>query len=394
MSFLNNNINKITEYPFNRLRNLLSREKIKRKNIKILDLSIGQPYHKFPIFVKNILAKENKKWSLYPPVKGIPILRKAYLDWLKSRFSLDTQFFGDENILPLSGTREGLFSISLVLSVKQIIVPNPFYQVYLGASLFQNLPLVFMNTGIKENYLLDLDKLENTIKKKVSLIYFCNPSNPQGKCASANYLKKLLNLARKYKSILVIDECYTDIYTEKKPVGGIQVCQEAGKCLSNVLIFHSLSKRSNVPGLRSGFVVGDQNIINLFTKLRSYSAPTMPLPIQILSAKLWSDERHVQKSRYDYNIKFNYADKVLSSYDCYNRPEAGFYLWMNVGNGEQFTTELYKKFNIKVMPGKYLSYGTTNNPGKKYIRVSLVHDNSKSKEAINKIAKQLKCFQS
>ena len=171
MSFLNSNINRISEYPFNRLRNLISQENIKIKNTKVLDLSIGQPHHSFPMFVKDILIKENAKWNLYPPVRGTAILRQAYLDWLRKRFGLDTEFFGDENILPLSGTREGLFSISLVLAVKQIIVPNPFYQVYLGASLFQNLPLIFMNTGIKENYLLDLDKLESKIKKKVSLIY-------------------------------------------------------------------------------------------------------------------------------------------------------------------------------------------------------------------------------
>ncbi|MBV69022.1 MAG: succinyldiaminopimelate transaminase [Pelagibacterales bacterium] len=392
MNYLNKNINKISEYPFNRLRKLLSKEKKSNKN-KILDLSIGQPYHKFPPFVKNILVKENPKWSLYPPIKGLPILRSEYLKWLKRRFNLKSAFFGDENILPLSGTREGLFSISLVLSVEQIIVPNPFYQVYLGASLFQNLPVAFMNAGIKENYLFDLDRLRNKIKKKTSLVYFCNPSNPQGKCASASYLKSLINIVRRYKSILVLDECYTDIYTEKKPVGGMEVCQETGKTLKNILIFHSLSKRSNVAGLRSGFVVGDRNIINLFSKLRSYSAPTIPLPIQILSAKLWSDERHVNESRKNYNIKFNYADKVLSSYNCYKRPEAGFYLWMNVGNGEQFAKELYKNFDIKVMPGKYLSVESKNSPGKEYVRISLVHSNTKSKEALNKIAKQLKCFQ-
>ena len=392
MSFLNNNINKISEYPFTRLRKLLSTENLSNKN-NILDLSIGQPYHKFPLFVKSVLAKENIKWGLYPPIRGLPILRNSYLKWLKKRFNVKSFFFGNENILPLSGTREGLFSISLVLSVKQIIVPNPFYQVYLGSSLFQNLPISFMNTNIKENYLLDIDNLRNKIKKTPSLIYFCNPSNPQGKCASANYLKELIDVVRRYKSILVLDECYTDIYTQKKPVGGIEVCQEAGKSLKNVLIFHSLSKRSNVAGLRSGFVVGDKKIINLFSKLRSYSAPTIPLPIQILSAKLWSDERHVNESRENYNIKFNYADKILSSYNCYSRPEAGFYLWMNVGNGEKFTKELYKNFNIKVMPGKYLSVGASNNPGKKFVRVSLVHSNLKSKEAINKIAKQLKCFQ-
>ena len=171
MNYLNKNINKISEYPFNRLRKLLSKEKKSNKN-KILDLSIGQPYHKFPPFVKNILVKENPKWSLYPPIKGLPILRSEYLKWIKRRFNLKSAFFGDENILPLSGTREGLFSISLVLSVEQIIVPNPFYQVYLGASLFQNLPVAFMNAGIKENYLFDLDRLRNKIKKKLLWFIF------------------------------------------------------------------------------------------------------------------------------------------------------------------------------------------------------------------------------
>ena len=176
-------------------------------------------------------------------------------------------------------------------------------------------------------------------------------------------------------------------------MGGIQVCQENGKSLKNILIFHSLSKRSNLAGLRSGFVVGDKNILKLFSKLRGYSAPTIPLPIQTLSAKLWSDEKHVEESRKNYNIKFNYADKVLGPFNCYRRPEAGFYLWMNVGNGERFAKELYKNFNLKVMPGKYLSEGKKNNPGKAFVRVSLVHSNNKSKEAINKIARQLKCFQ-
>ena len=166
MSYLNQNINKFSEYPFTRLRNLLSKD-IKTKETKILDLSIGQPHHKFPSFVKKILSEENSKWSLYPPVKGLPVLRNAYLKWLHRRFNLKRSFFNDENILPLSGTREGLFSISLALSAKQIIVPNPFYQVYLGASLFNNLPLVFMNTGQEENYLLDLEKLQNKIKIKL-----------------------------------------------------------------------------------------------------------------------------------------------------------------------------------------------------------------------------------
>ena len=160
----------------------------------------------------------------------------------------------------------------------------------------------------------------------------------------------------------------------------MEVCQETEENLKNILIFHSLSKRSNVAGLRSGFVVGDKNIINLFSKLRGYSAPTIPLPIQILSAKLWSDERHVQESRKNYNIKFNYADKVLSQYNCYKRPDAGFYLWMNVGNGEKFTKELYKNFNLKLCQESTYQKDKKNNPGKEYVRISLVHSNAKSRK--------------
>lgn len=388
MHYLNNSIEKISEYPFSRLRNLLLEVECHTKE-KALDLSIGQPYHSFPSFVKTTLLKENSKWGLYPPISGIPSLRSSYIKWLKKRFELKKLFFDSDNVMPLSGTREGLFSLSLVLLVKQIIVPNPFYQVYLGASLFQNLPIVLMNTTAKENYLPELDKIEFSLKKNPSLIYFCNPSNPQGKCASEEYLKKLVFIVRKYNSILALDECYTDIYTDKKPVGGIEVCEKSRKGLKNVLIFHSLSKRSNVAGLRSGFVVGDKKIIDLFKKLRSYSAPTIPLPIQILSAKLWADEKHVKESRALYKKKFDYADKKLSEHSFYKRPDAGFYLWLKVGNGVDFTKSLYQKHALKVMPGKFLAIGKTDNPGNSFVRISLVHNFVKCKKAIDKISKQI-----
>ena len=393
MKHLNKNIEKISEYPFKRLRDLLAEVKNKNKKVETLDLSIGQPYHKFPNFVKETLIKENSAWSKYPPLNGIPSLRKSYMSWLKKRFNLQNSFYGEENILPLSGTREGLFSISLVLLIKQIIIPNPFYQVYLGASLFRNLPIVLMNAGLNEDYMLNLEKVEKHIKENISLIYFCNPSNPQGKIASERYLKKLIFLVRKYNSILVLDECYTDIYTNKKPVGGMQICDSAKVGLKNILIFHSLSKRSNVAGIRSGFVIGDDQIISLFSKLRSYSAPTIPLPIQTLSSKLWSDENHVKKSRDLYKIKFDYADKVLSKYSFYKRPDAGFYLWLNVGNGEKFAKSLYEKFSLKVMPGNFLAKGKKENPGNNFVRISLVHSVTKCKDAIDKIEKQIRCIQ-
>ena len=171
---------------------------------------------------------------------------------------------------------------------------------------------------------------------------------------------------------------YRHLY-KKKPVGGMQICDSTKIGLKNILIFHSLSKRSNVAGLRSGFVIGDEKIISLFSKLRSYSAPTIPLPIQTLSAKLWSDENHVKKSRDLYKIKFDYADKVLSKYSFYKRPDAGFYLWLNVGNGEKFAKSLYENFSIKVMPGNFLAKGKKENPGNNFVRISLVHSVTKQR---------------
>ena len=386
---LNSNISKLSDYPFERLRLLL--EKIMPKDIsKITDLSIGQPYHKVPSFIKTTILKESNKWNLYPPILGIKDLRDAYKNWLKRRFNLKELFF-EEDIVPLSGTREGLFSIALTLNINNIVVPNPFYQAYLGATVFQKSAIKFLGKPNENNPFYDLAELEKNLQEKDSLIYFCSPSNPQGKIASFDYIKKLIKLIRKYRAVLIIDECYSDIYYQEIPQGAIKVCEELGKGLKNILIFHSLSKRSNVAGMRSGFVVGDKNIINLFKKIRSYGAPSMPLPIQLASVRLWNDDEHVYKNINKYKKKINYANSILSKYRLYEKPEAGFYLWINVKNGESFTKELFKKYYIKVMPGEYLAKGNKKNPGKEYVRVALVENYVTSKFAIDKIAEFLKC---
>ena len=386
---LNSNISKLSDYPFERLRLLL--EKIMPKDIsKITDLSIGQPYHKVPSFIKTTILKESNKWNLYPPILGIKDLRDAYKNWLKRRFNLKELFF-EENIVPLSGTREGLFSIALTLNINNIVVPNPFYQAYLGATVFQKSAIKFLGKPNENNSFYDLAELEKNLQEKDSLIYFCSPSNPQGKIASFDYIKKLIKLIRKYRAVLIIDECYSDIYYQEIPQGAIKVCEELGEGLKNILIFHSLSKRSNVAGMRSGFVVGDKNIINLFKRIRSYGAPSMPLPIQLASVRLWNDDEHVYKNINKYKKKINYANSIFSKYRLYEKPEAGFYLWINVKNGESFTKELFKKYYIKVMPGEYLAKGNKKNPGKEYVRVALVENYITSKFAIDKIAEVLKC---
>ena len=202
MRKLNQKIKNLSDYPFDRLRELLSKV-ILPENSRVIDLSIGQPYHDIPSFVKSTILNAGEKWHLYPPIAGIKDLRAAYLGWLKRRFKLDKNFFS-EDILPLSGTREGLFSVVLTLNINNIIVPNPFYQAYLGASLFQNLNIKYLGSDNANNSFFDLEDLEKNLKGKRSLVYFCSPSNPQGKVASFLYIKKLINLVRKHSDIETI----------------------------------------------------------------------------------------------------------------------------------------------------------------------------------------------
>ncbi len=385
MILINENINNLAEYPFDRLRNLL--KKIENKS-HITDLSIGQPMHKTPNIVRESIYKEKDKWNLYPPLAGIDVLQKSYLNWIQCRFNID-KFFNEKNIIPLSGTREGLFSIAMSLNAQKILLPNPFYQVYLGASLFNNRRKKFLTCKESNDFLVDLKELKIAIKNKPSLVYFCSPSNPQGKIANYDYLEELIKIVRHYNSILVVDECYIDIFYNKIPTGTLEVCYKLGKSLKNILVFHSLSKRSNAAGLRSGYLIGDEKIISCYKKLRSYSAPTIPIPLQIASAELWKDQNHVKKNRSLYKKKIIYANKVFSNYSFYKPPEAGFFLWLKVKNGEKFTKSLFAKYAIKVMPGEYLAFGKKDNPGKNYVRIALVHQEKKNNEALFKISKLL-----
>ena len=277
----------------------------------------------------------------------------------------------------------------LSINTKQICLPNPFYQVYLGPSLLDNTQKSFLISNEDNNFLFDLKKLNLFLQNNPSLVYFCSPSNPQGKIASYEYIFELLKIVRFYNSVLIVDECYIDIFYDKVPTGALEVCYKTGKSLSNILIFHSLSKRSNAAGLRSGFLIGDAKIINCYRKFRSYSAPTIPIPIQLASAELWKNKKHVLDNRKLYKKKVKYADKVFKDYDYYNSPEAGFFLWLKVKDGENFTKQLYSKYAIKVMPGEYLAYGKNNNPGKEYVRIALVHTQTKNNKGLNKIAKLL-----
>ena len=383
MVLLNRNIQNLPDYPFDKLRGLLGTTKV---NTKVIDMSIGQPMHPVPSFIKEIIYRGQDKWNNYPPLAGITALQISYLRWLENRFNVSS-FFDEQNILPLSGTKEGLFSVAMALNIQKICLPNPFYQAYLAASLFDNIKKSFLLCNIDNDFLIDFKKLKLSLENNPSLVYFCSPSNPQGKIASYEYLEELIKIVRFYNSVLIVDECYTDIFYDKVPVGTIEVCEKLGNSLNNVLIFHSLSKRSNVAGLRSGYLIGDAKILKCFRKLRSYTAPTIPIPIQLASAELWRDERHVINNRELYKRKVKYSDKVFKNYISYCAPEAGFFLWLKVKDGERFTKKLYSKYAVKVMPGQYLASGKKDNPGKKYVRVALVHQEKKNNIGLEKISK-------
>ena len=267
MNLLNIKIKNLPDYPFDRLRSLLSNV---QENSEVIDMSIGQPMHNVPHFIKDIIYNEKDKWNAYPPLSGIPALQDSYLDWLKNRFKVD-KFF-DEKILFHYQVQRGLVFNCYDIKHKTNMLTQPFLSGIFGPSLLDNIQKSFLISNEDNNFLFDLKKLKLLLQNNPSLVYFCSPSNPQGKIASYEYIFELIKIVRFYNSVLIVDECYIDIFYEKVPTGALEVCYKTGKSLSNILIFHSLSKRSNAAGLRSGFLIGDAKIINCYRKFRSYSA--------------------------------------------------------------------------------------------------------------------------
>ena len=372
----NENLELLNDYPFQRLNDLLKGIETP-KDKKELILSIGEPQHKPPKFVKEIINKNYIKWAKYPPTLGMDKLNIASINWVKRRFKLTKDMVNyKDNIVQLAGTREGLFNIALALNPRKknnlkpaILIPDPFYQVYAGASRISGADLVFVSSLKENNFIPAFSNVDKKTLSRTSLIYVCSPSNPEGASLKLEDWKDLIFLARNNNSTLVVDECYTDIYSDIPPMGALEACEKLNTNISNIISFHSLSKRSNLPGLRSGFAVGDKNIITNFKKLRHYCAGQQPIPIQEAATALWDDDDHAEKNRQKYKKKFQLAKSIFKKDYGFYIPDGGFYLWLNVGNGEKITQELWRKEGIKVMPGSYLSKAKTSEA---YIRVALV----------------------
>lgn len=364
----------LPEYAFPRLRTLLDHH---RPGGEPIAMTIGDPCHAIPGFVGPILQAHLAEFGRYPPNDGSPELLSAIAGWIRLRYGAD---LGPDRIMALNGTREGLFDACLALcpEVKRgqqpvVLIPNPFYQPYAAGALAVGAEPVFVPAGAATGFLPDYAALAPAVLDRVGLAYICSPANPQGAVASRDYLADLLGLAEKHDFVLLSDECYSEIWRDHAPVGALQVADEIGADPERVVVMNSLSKRSNLAGLRSGFVAGGIEAIRRFRQLRAYGGAPLPLPVQQVSAKAWSDEAHVEANRALYQEKFRAADRVFSGLQGYQAPAGGFFLWLPVEDGEEAALKLWRETGVRVLPGAYLAREVAGqNPGKGYIRVAMV----------------------
>lgn len=382
---LNEALERLADYPFARLATLLSAA-TPPAGVPPLAMSVGEPQHAPPAFLAEILAAHAGSWNRYPPVGGTPEFREACAAWLQRRFSLPAGMVDPAHILPVSGTREALFLVAELVvdhqrpganQVPAVALPDPFYAPYEGAAVMAGAEPVFLPAGPATGFLPDLDALaaDAALLARLRLLYLCTPTNPQGAVASRDYLDRAIGLARTHGFVLVADECYAEIYDREPPVGVLEVAAARdGRSLDNILVFHSLSKRSNAAGLRSGFVAGDPGLIAAFSRLRSHSAAGMPLPIQAASAALWADDAHVAANRDLYRAKFDAAEAALAGRFGFRRPEGGFFLWLDVGDGEAAARRLWAEAGIRTLPGAYITRLPQPEIGRRWLRVALVHD--------------------
>lgn len=368
-------------YPFEKLRQL--KEGLSpRSGLDHIALSVGEPQHHVPDFISDTIVENIDEVMKYPTTVGLPELRQAISGWLIARFGLDPKVIDPEaHILPVSGTREALFSFAQALIDSSqnpvVLMPNPFYQIYEGAALLAGAEPHYLNTLEQNQFLPDFDSVSESLWRRCQLIYICNPGNPTGAVMDLDQLKKLIALANRYNFVIASDECYSEIYFEENspPPSLLEAAQELGNDrFQNCIVFHSLSKRSNAPGLRSGFVAGDAKIIAAFKKYRSYHGCTLPLPTQRASIVAWSDEDHVIENRMAYRQKFEAVGKVLAESWPVSVPQASFYLWPKTPISDTgFAGGLFTQEHITVLPGQFLSRQSNGiNPGENRVRIALV----------------------
>ncbi len=394
---VNPDLDKLFAYPFVRLERLLATNR-PPANLAPISLTIGEPRHAPPAAVLAELAAAQAGYGSYPMALGLSELRDACVAWLQRRYALpDGMLDPDQHVLPVSGTREALFAFAQAVvdrtqAKPKVLLPNPFYQIYEGAALLAGAEPVYLATRADTGWLPDLDAVEAATWRDCQLLYLCSPGNPTGAVMDEAYLARALALADKYDFVIAADECYAELYLDEAqpPPGILQVCANTGRQdLRRVVAFHSLSKRSNVPGLRSGFVAGDADIMRAFLLYRTYHGCAMPLPAQAASVVAWRDDKHVRENRALYREKFARVVPLLAPVLDFAAPTATFYLWVDTGvDDEVFTKALHAQQNVRVLPGQYLSRGEGHdNPGRNKVRISLVASVDECVEAAQRIRK-------
>ena len=373
---MNPDLERLHPYPFEKLKLLF--KDLPASDKSPIALSIGEPKHPSPDFVQQVLGDNTALLSRYPTTAGIPELSDAIASWLKRRFHLQ-DIDPASQVLPVNGTREALFSFTQAVVDRQrqplVLMPNPFYQIYEGATLLAGGEPMYLpctdDTGLQP----DFDAVSEDTWIRTQLLFICTPGNPTGATLTKAQLKALIQLADKYDFVIASDECYSEIYRDKPPAGLLQACAELGRDdYRRCVVFHSLSKRSNLPGLRSGFVAGDSEILKGFLRYRTYHGCAMPIHHQLASIAAWNDETHVEKNRALYREKFDAVLDILGGPLKVSAPAAGFYLWPKTPiSDEEFAQRLQAEQNVTVLPGRYLSRTVNGkNPGKNRVRMALV----------------------
>ncbi len=391
---MNPHLNALHPYPFEKLATLNQGVTANKEKAHIA-LSIGEPKHATPHFIQEALLRHLHGLTQYPTTKGLPELRQACADWLSHRFKIPAAAINAETqVLPVNGTREALFS--LVQAVVDpcerpiVVMPNPFYQIYEGAALLAGAEPYYLNTLADNGYLPDFDSVPANIWQRCQLLFICSPGNPTGTVLDQAAHEKILALAAQYDFIIASDECYTELYDNEAqpPLGLLQSAYLAGNTeFRRCIIFQSLSKRSNAPGLRSGFVAGDAEVLKHYLKYRTYHGCPMPVPTQHASIAAWQDETHVQLNRQLYRDKFSAFIEILQDVCEISRPPAGFYIWLKTPISDiEFAQQLFAQQNLTVLPGSFLSRDSAGvNPGANHVRIALVAPLDECVEAAGRI---------
>jgi N-succinyldiaminopimelate aminotransferase len=378
--------------PFVRLRELLDGVAPGKPAIS---LAVGEPQHPIPPFVGSIIAAHLAEFGRYPMNKGLDEFAQAVGQWLDRRYTLPRPVDPASEVLVLNGTREGLFLAALAAKNwvspragrPAVLIPNPFYAAYAAGAVAADCEPVYLPATRATGFLPDLDALSEDLLARTVAVYLASPANPQGAVADRDYLNRLTALARRFGFLIFSDECYCEIYSERAPAGMLEA---AGADFANVVVFHSLSKRSSLPGLRVGFAAGDRKFLQAYLELRNVAAPQVPTPLQHVAIAAYGDERHVEDNRRLYREKFDLADQIVGDRYGYRRPAGGFFLWLDVaaqGGSEAATVALWREAGLRVVPGRYLAREQSDgsNPGENYIRVAMVQNKEITAEALHRL---------